>query len=96
MYRQVGDLQIDDQGLAVRGLLVRHLVLPNNLAGTGEIAGFLAARISKDTYINIMDQYHPAFKAHQYPDLDRRITPAEYQQACQAARTAGLYRFDDR
>ena len=94
MHRQVGDLQLDEQGLAVRGLLVRHLVLPNNLAGTDIIVHFLANEISKNTYLNLMDQYHPAFKANQYTKLKRSITSQEYQQALQAAYSAGLYRLD--
>lgn len=94
MHRQVGDLQIDQRGLASRGLLVRHLVLPNNLAGTQKVVRFLAEEISQDTYINLMDQYRPAYKANQYPQLNRRITPLEYQQALQMALATGLHRLD--
>jgi putative pyruvate formate lyase activating enzyme len=94
MYRQVGDLVLDAHGLAQRGLLVRHLVLPNGLAGTPEIARFLAQEISTNTYLNLMDQYHPAFNARQFPKVNRRITPAEYQQALDMVHTAGLYRLD--
>lgn len=94
MHRQVGDLVIDDNGIATRGLLVRHLVLPGGLASTPEVVQFIAKEISKDTYINIMDQYRPCGLAYKYPPLDRRITPEEYQQALQAARDAGLWRFD--
>ncbi len=96
MHRQVGDLQLDQHGLAIRGLLVRHLVLPNNLAGTQEIVRFLAQEISPQTYLNLMDQYRPAFKASQYPKLNRRITPQEYQAAVQMALEAGLHRLDNR
>ncbi len=96
MYRQVGDLQIDEDGLARRGLLVRHLVLPNNLAGTRKIVRFLARQISPHTYINIMAQYHPDYRADRYPLLNRRITPQEYQAAVQMAKEAGLYRLDRR
>ncbi len=96
MHRQVGDLQIDAQGLAVRGLLVRHLVLPNGLAGTGEIVRFLAQEVSPHTYVNIMAQYHPAYRADRYPELSRPITAAEYQAAVQAALDAGLQRLDQR
>lgn len=96
MHRQVGDLQIDEQGLAVRGLLVRHLVLPNGLAGTEEIVRFLAREVSPHTYINIMAQYHPAYRADRYPEINRPITMAEYQAAVQAALDAGLYRLDER
>jgi len=94
MHRQVGDLQLDQNKLAVRGLLVRHLVLPNGLAGTREIVEFLADKISKDTYLNLMTQYHPDFLANHYPDLSRSITPQEYQEAVEMAHQAGLNRLD--
>ena len=94
MHRQVGDLVMDRRGIAMRGLLVRHLVLPAGLAGSDKIAAFLATEISKDTYINVMDQYRPCYRAHQLPPLDRPITPEEYAQALSAARQAGLYRLD--
>jgi putative pyruvate formate lyase activating enzyme len=96
MHRQVGDLVMDDEGIAQQGLLVRHLVLPEGLAGTAETATFLAEQISTDTYINIMDQYRPCYKADQLPPLDRRITREEYQLAVRQARAAGLHRFDRR
>jgi len=94
MHRQVGDLVIDKNGLAVRGLLVRHLVLPGGLAGTEKVMKFLAREISKDTYVNIMDQYYPSNKAHHYPELSRRITSEEYTEAVKIAKAAGLWRFD--
>jgi putative pyruvate formate lyase activating enzyme len=94
MHRQVGDLQLNGNGLAMRGLLVRHLVLPDNLAGTDQIVRFLAEEISANTYLNLMDQYHPAFRAHHLPELNRRITRQEYQQAVEWAYTAGLMRLD--
>jgi len=96
MHRQVGDLVTDGRGIAQRGLLVRHLVLPEGLAGTGEIASFLADKISDDTYINIMDQYRPCYQAGELPPLDRRITREEYRAAVEQAREAGLHRFDRR
>ena len=96
MHRQVGDLQFDPRGLARRGLLVRHLVLPNNLAGSDQIVRFLAEEISPNTYLNLMDQYHPAHKASQYPKLNRRITRQEFEAALQTARQAGLHRLDER
>lgn len=96
MYRQVGDLVLDENGIALRGLLVRHLVLPDELAGTAEIARFLAEEVSRDTYVNIMDQYRPCYKAAELPPLDRPITRAEYEQAVQQAREVGLHRFDKR
>jgi putative pyruvate formate lyase activating enzyme len=94
MHRQVGDLMLDDEGIAVRGLLVRHLVLPGRLAGTAEITRFLAEEISTDTYLNLMDQYHPAYQAARFPQINRRITPAEYAWAAEAARKAGVIRSE--
>lgn len=93
MFRQVGDLEIDAQGLAQRGLLVRHMVLPNGLAGSQTIMQFLATQVSKNTYVNVMDQYQPTFEAHLYPSLNRPIHPDEYQAALQAAHAAGLTRL---
>lgn len=93
MYHQVGDLHFDKTGMAVRGLLVRHLVLPNNLAGTDRVLAFLAA-LSPDTYVNIMDQYHPEFHAKQCFDLRRRITLDEFDEAVGWAQKYGLTRID--
>ena len=94
MHRQVGDLIIDERGIAIRGLLVRHLVLPEGIAGTREVVRFIAEEISKNTYINIMDQYYPCYKAFEYPPLDRRITTKEYTEAINFAVKAGLKRID--
>ncbi len=94
MYRQVGDLVINNKGIAEKGLLIRHLVLPKNLANTEIIVTFLANEVSKDTYINIMDQYYPAYNARKYPELSRRITYDEYLKAVELAKKAGLHRFD--
>jgi putative pyruvate formate lyase activating enzyme len=94
MHRQVGDLLIDEQGLAKRGLLVRHLVLPNGLAGTAEIVRFLAEEISPNTYLNLMDQYRPAFNARLFPRLNRPPRKEEYQAAVELAHSAGLHRLD--
>jgi len=96
MHRQVDDLVLDENGVALRGLLVRHLVLPEGLAGTLELALFLAEEVSHDTYVNIMNQYRPCYRAAELPPLDRPITRAEYDQAVQQAREAGLHRFDKR
>ncbi len=96
MHRQVGDLEIGEDGIAKRGLLVRHLVLPQGVAGTGEIARFIARSVSKDTYINIMGQYRPCYRASNYDKLNRRLTEAEYLQALYVTRKAGLYRLDDK
>jgi putative pyruvate formate lyase activating enzyme len=94
MHRQVGDLQINSKGIATRGLLIRHLVLPNNLAGTNKIVSFIANEISSNTYLNIMDQYHPAYRSNTFPDINRQISIEEYKQAVKWARTVGLKRFD--
>jgi len=100
MHRQVGVLQINADGLAERGLLVRHLVLPNGLAGTAEIVRFLAEEISPDTYLNLMDQYHPdhvvRLSPNQFPRLNRRTTSQEYQATVEMAHQAGLHRLDQR
>jgi putative pyruvate formate lyase activating enzyme len=96
MHRQVGDLVMDERGVAQRGLLVRHLVLPNDVAGTAQIAKFLAEEISSSTYLNVMAQYRPTYKAHQYPEIDRRPSPQELQEAIDVALQAGLTRLDER
>lgn len=93
MHRQVGDLVVDEQGLARRGLILRHLVMPGGLAGTREIMRFVAGEISRDTYVNIMGQYHPAHQAGQYPPLDRPVRRQEYLAAVRIAREEGLHRF---
>ena len=95
MHRQVGDLQLDESGIASRGLLVRHLVLPENLARTDGVVEFLAA-LGKETYVNVMAQYRPEYRAAEVADLMRRITGEEYRAAVQAALEAGLRRLDDR
>jgi len=94
MHRQVGDLQMDERGVAQRGLLVRHLVLPNRLAGTEEVVRFLAQEVSRDTYLNIMAQYHPCHKAFDLPRLSRRITDKEFSEAVDLAHRYGLNRLD--
>ncbi len=94
MHRQVGDLKINEQGVAQRGLLVRHLVLPNGLAGTKGIVDFLSREISPNTYVNIMAQYHPCYRAFQIPSLARRISPVEFHEALSLAQEAGLSRLD--
>jgi putative pyruvate formate lyase activating enzyme len=95
MHRQVGDLTMDKRGVAQRGLLVRHLVLPAGLAGTAEVVRFLRDEISPDTYINVMAQYRPCYRAHELPPLDRNITSQEYARAVHLAQEAGL-RLDER
>jgi len=92
MYRQVGDLRLDEEGIAKRGLLVRHLVLPNKLARTKRVFSFLAKEISPATYISIMSQYFPAYRAEESEELNRRITDKEYEEALDIARELGLKR----
>jgi putative pyruvate formate lyase activating enzyme len=96
MHRQVGDLVIDDQGLARRGLLVRHLVMPNGLAGTRDVMRFLAREISEQTYVNVMPQYRPEGHAHQHVSIGRPIGIDELQEALSVAREEGIRRFDRR
>ncbi|MBP6963343.1 MAG: radical SAM protein [Armatimonadetes bacterium] len=93
MHRQVGDLHLDERGIAEYGFIVRHLVLPDNLAGTREVMHFLAAEISRDTYVNVMDQYRPAFEAVGRPDIGRPVTDEEFDKAMRTAREEGLRRF---
>jgi putative pyruvate formate lyase activating enzyme len=94
MYRQAGDLQIDKRGVAQRGLLVRHLVLPNRLAGTEEVVRFLSQEVSTNTYLNIMGQYHPCYKAFEIPPLSRPVTREEFNEAIDLAHQYGLHRLD--
>ncbi len=89
MYRQVGDLKVDDRGIAYRGVLVRHLVLPNDISTTKEVLQFLKS-VSPNIYINVMSQYHPYFKAFDYPELNRMITSKEYFEALKYAENLGL------
>jgi len=92
MHRQVGDLVIDEDGIARRGLLVRHLVLPEDAAGTAEVVRFLSEEISPNTYLNVMAQYRPEYNACRFPELDRGITGQEYAHALRLATRAGLAR----
>jgi putative pyruvate formate lyase activating enzyme len=96
MHRQVGDLVMDEAGVARRGLLVRHLVLPDGLAGTKEVMEFLAREISPHTYVNVMGQYRPCGRAGEHPSLRKFLTALEHEQAQQMAREAGLTRLDRR
>ena len=94
MHRQVGDLKIDNNGIAIRGLLIRHLVLPNKLAGTKEIAGFIVKDISPNTYVNIMPQYRPCGKASEIEKLSNFLTQKEYNDAVRFAQEEGLWNLD--
>ncbi|MBW7956652.1 MAG: radical SAM protein [Deltaproteobacteria bacterium] len=96
MHRQVGNLETGPDNIARRGLIVRHLVLPDGLAGTEEVMRFLAEDISTDTYVNIMDQYRPVYRAFEDPRLSRRATVVELEQAIETARKKGLSRIEGR
>jgi putative pyruvate formate lyase activating enzyme len=92
MYRQVGDLTINSKGIAERGLLIRHLVMPVGVASSEAVLKFIAEEISVHSYVNIMDQYRPEYKSHDYPEISRRITHKEYVEAIQLAKRFHLYR----
>ena len=94
MHRQVGDLVLDAHGVAVRGLLVRHLVLPGDIAGTEQVLAWIASEISPHTYVNLMAQYRPCHRAWEQPPLDRGLTLAEYRRAREVAGRLGLVRLD--
>ncbi|MCG6981706.1 MAG: radical SAM protein [Deltaproteobacteria bacterium] len=96
MHQQVGDLTLDQEGIAQRGLLVRHLVMPEGLAGTRELMRFLTNEISKDTYVNVMSQYRPCGEAHNFPELRRSITAGEFRDAVSMAQEEGIHRLDER
>ncbi|MEW5980743.1 MAG: radical SAM protein [Acidobacteriota bacterium] len=94
MHRQVGVLAIDGRGIAERGLIIRHLVMPHNIAGTDRFVRWVAGELTKDTYVNIMRQYRPEHRASDYPELARRISLHEWEQALAWARQAGLTNLD--
>ncbi len=94
MHRQVGDLVTDDAGIAQKGLIIRHLVLPGGMAGTREIMRFIAGEISTDSYVNIMAQYRPCGRAAEIKGLNTFLSPADYQKALQAATEEGITRLD--
>ena len=94
MHRQVGDLVTDERGVAVRGLIVRHLVLPGGLAGTADTMRFIAEELSPDTYVNVMGQYRPEYRAQEYPEIARSVSVEEVVEGKRLARQAGLHRLD--
>jgi putative pyruvate formate lyase activating enzyme len=94
MYRQVGNLQVDERGIAVRGVILRHLILPNRIAGTEEVIKFIAKELSPEAYVNLMSQYRPEHKAVEYPEISRRLTRSEYAEALVWAKKSGLTRLD--
>jgi putative pyruvate formate lyase activating enzyme len=94
MNRQVGVAKPNTQGIINRGLIIRHLVMPNNVGGSADIMEWIGSNLPKSTYVNIMSQYRPMHKAHNYPSIARRITKEEYNKALNAARKAGLTNLD--
>lgn len=90
MHKQVGNLVMDEEGIALRGLLIRHLVLPEGLAGTENVLSFIANEVSKDTYISLMSQYFPTNKAFQYPEISRMVNRSEYRKAADILQRLGL------
>lgn len=94
MYRQVGDLVVDEDGIAQRGLMIRHLVLPGGVAGTGRVVQFVAEKLGPSTYVNIMSQYRPSFRAKGYPEISRPVTAEEFREAISCALEAGLTRLN--
>ncbi len=96
MHRQVGDLVTDDSGVATRGVLLRHLVMPGGLAGTREVMRFIASEISRNTYVNIMPQYRPCGRADEIPGLSRHPSDEDFEEAFRAAREEGVARLDER
>jgi putative pyruvate formate lyase activating enzyme len=96
MHRQVGDLQIDERGIATRGLLVRHLVMPDDLSSTRQAMRFLAREISPNTYVNVMNQYRPCGRAFEHPSINRSVTRVEYARALETAQEEGITRLDER
>ena len=93
MHGQVEDLTLDKEEIATKGLLIRHLVLPNNLAGSEKIFQFISKEISKNSFLNIMGQYYPCFKAFRYPELSRRVTDIEYKKTINLAKKFKLKRI---
>jgi len=91
MHRQAGIARFNSNGIIEKGIIIRHLVLPANISGTDQIMSFIAREISVDTYISLMSQYTPYYKAGQYPEINRRLTQQEYQDAQQCMEKYGLH-----
>ena len=94
MHRQVGVLKSDKSGYAIRGLLIRHLVMPNRIADTEQFVKWVAENLPRSTYVNIMAQYHVDYKAYEYPELARGITVREFTEAIDWAKQTGLINLD--
>nr|WP_269451041.1 radical SAM protein [Thermodesulfatator autotrophicus] len=95
MYRQVGDLVLDEQGMARKGLIVRHLVMPGLLKETEKILAFLKEELSPEIYLNLMGHYHPAGKASDFPEINRPLTKSEYEEALKLAKDLGFSKIDN-
>jgi putative pyruvate formate lyase activating enzyme len=94
MHRQVGVLKLDNQGIAIRGMMIRHLVMPNRVAGTEKFVKWVAETLPKNTYVNIMAQYRVEYKAYDYPEIARGITAQEFLEAMNTAEKYGLTNLD--
>jgi len=94
MHRQVGVAKPAQDGIMQRGLMIRHLVMPNSVSGSEEVVEWIAENLPRDTYVNIMAQYHPAYKAYDYPEISRRITSEEYKKVVNRAQEMGLTNLD--
>lgn len=94
MHRQTGELKLDERGIAVSGVILRHLIMPNRVSGTEDFIKFVAREISPTTYINLMSQYRPEYKAMEYPEISRRSNRSEHMEALEWARKYGLTRLD--
>jgi putative pyruvate formate lyase activating enzyme len=94
MHRQVGELAVDERGVARRGLIIRHLVMPRNIAGTDRFVRWVASELTPTTWVNLMAQYRPEHKAFKYAEISRRITAEEWHQALLWASEAGLKNLD--
>jgi putative pyruvate formate lyase activating enzyme len=94
MHRQTGNLVVDENRIALRGLMIRHLVLPDNLAGTDRFVRWVAGKLGPETYVNIMSQYRPEHRASRYKELSRRVKQQEFHEALAWAREAGLRQLD--
>jgi putative pyruvate formate lyase activating enzyme len=94
MNRQVGIAKPASDGIMYRGLMIRHLVMPNDVSGTKEVVDWISENLPKNTYLNIMSQYRPIYKAFDYPEISRQLTSDEYRNAVRWAKEAGLTNLD--
>ncbi len=94
MHRQVGVAKPAEDGLMYRGLMIRHLVMPNRVGGSNKILKWIADNLPKDTYINLMSQYRPMYKAFEYKEISRGITKAEFKEVVDYAKSLGFTNLD--